>query len=197
MIAMNKKIELYKLPETMQAVESVILASMDEETGEVTCDPAAIAALDELSKQAESGISWYAKMDRNLQAQINVIGEEYEEVKAAMNEAMAPYLLEMERLERIKQARHNRRDFNKAVVAALFKQLGVDSLTLPSGKKVWTKVTESVQISPDIDLDALDPAFVRIKKELDKKAVKLAAKNGEWTSPGCEIIKKETIQFPK
>lgn len=196
---MSGRISFYKVPEAFSEIEEVIEKSYDEETGAFNCDVSTITTREELRDRADEGVEWYAKQDKNLSAQEVAIIKQQQEIQNQINEMIEPYMKEYRALELVLKARGNRRDFNKSLVAALLQVLDADSLELSTGKKVWTQVTESVEASPDLDLDSLDPKLVKTKvtHSLDKAACKKAAKDGEWSVPGINIVKKHTIRFPE
>ena len=196
---MTDRISFYKVPDAFVEIEDAISDSIDEETGEVTCDVATFMERDDILSRADEGIEWYAKQHRNLDAQRDAIWAQIGEVTAEMEKVMEPFKKELDLLSLALKARVNRQDFNKWLVAELLQVLGTDELVLSTGKKVWTKTTESVEVSPDLDFKTLDPKLVKTRTtySLDKVACKKVAEEGEWSIPGIEIVKKKTIQFPR
>lgn len=194
---MTDRISFYKVPDAFVSIEGAIEDSINEETGEVTCDITTLMERDDILSRADEGIEWYAKQDRNLTAQMEAIKQQTDEVKAQIEEIIKPYMQEIDILTLAMRARRNRKDFNKWLVAELLKVLGEDHLVLSTGKKVWTKTTESVEVSDNVDLSTWPVDLVRVKREPDKKALKEAAKSGEWSMPGVEIVTKKSIQFPR
>ena len=193
---MNNLVKLYDVPEALQVIEDLIESSVDPETGEITCTVEAIAARDELQGHAADGIEWYDKIRRNDIGYIEALKSDIEQVKANMGKAMKPYHDEIDRLLRSIRAIENRQEWRESLVATLLDSLKTDSVTLSTGKKVYFQFTEAVDVSPNCDIENWE-TFKRVKYEADKKALKEAAKNGEWIPVGVTIIKNRTVRFPK
>lgn len=194
---MTDRISFYKVPDAFVEIEDAISNSINEVTGEITCDPLDLVKRDTLKDRADEGIEWYVKQSRNLTAQGDAIHQQIAEVQEQIEKLIEPHKREIDIMLLALRARTNRQDFNKYMVAELLQVLGADELVLSTGKKVWTKTSESVEVSDDVDLTTLDERFVATKLSVIKAEVKKAAKEGKWSIPGIEIVKKKTIQFPR
>lgn len=194
---MNKPIKFYQVPGALATIEEQIKNSIDAETGEYTGDPADLAKQFHLANQAEVGLAWYAKDNRNLKANKKACEDDIEVLMKAIDEIAAPYREEIDSLLARLRAIDKRQEFIKDLSIELFHSLGIDEINDDAGRKIWIQKTTSVQVADDIELGNLDPKFVRITADaLDKKAVRKAYESGEWTSAGVSVETMETMRFP-
>ena len=196
MMSNEINISFRKVPEALEGVEQVIEASINEQTGEVTCDLAAITAVAQLEKIAADGIDWYAENDAALAAQDKACDARIDDIQAEIDRLIAPYQERIDIYELRKRAIENRREYQKYMVGELLAALKTDTFVLPTGKKVYIQETESCEVTASQEEIALWPEkFRRVKYEPDKKVLKSA--DGEWLPSGVTFIKKRTVKYPK
>lgn len=159
--------KLYEIPAALRQAFDAI--EVDEETGEIF----GAQTLDEIEGAAAMKIE-------NAGLYVRELFAEAEAVKA-----------EADRLTKRKKALENRAERIKWMMLPAVQAMGGkvkgELLTVSIGK------TKSVELDPDA-LDLLPFAFVRVKKEVDKRALGDALKAGQEF--GCaRLIEKQSIRM--
>ena len=113
------EIEFYQVPDELAELDKKIEESINPETGEFEGDTAALAKQFHLERKARDGILWYARKNENITANIRNLERDIKALTEKMDEMVRPYLEKLAQLEKIKEAREKRREWNKQLILEL------------------------------------------------------------------------------
>lgn len=144
-----------------------ILTCVDPETGEVFDEETYDAIQSDIEHVAEQ----LALEVKNAKAEVKAIKDE---VKNLQNKALSA---------------ENREERCKGLLRYL---LHGEKFKTPRANVFYRK-SKSVDVRADFDeLAAVNPGFIRVRKEYNKTAIKEALENGQVV-PGCEMVEKESV----
>lgn len=166
---MNNSLQLYYINKD---IEDILFNSVDEETGEIL--PEAFEKIEALELKKEDLIHNVGLA--NVQAKMN---------ESAVSE-------EIKRLQAIKKSLTSRKEAAKRF---LEKHLEPGTKFEFDNLKISWRKSQEVVLDELTEVDDLPDEFVRVKKEVDKTAIKNSYKATNTLPEGVKVIDKQNIQI--